>query len=155
MKIELSPSDKSQLLVALQNGVGLSSACELCMFDVKEISQAIKEDAELHASCMRAVKSAAASNLEFAQRLKMEKKFREWHLQQALLRGFITELTLWESYCSKEEVSPDKVMRAAMIYRTVDECATALGLYRSEFVDFCLTNEALALYLNQKNIFQF
>ena len=155
MASELSSSDKAQLLVALQNGIGLCAACEMCMFDIQAISKAIQADRELHASCIRAIKSAVATNLEFAQKLKTEKKFREWHLQQAVIRGFISELTLWESFCKKEELSAEKVMRAAMLYKSLEECATALGLYREEFVYYCLSNEALALYLHQKSIYRF
>jgi len=154
-KPTLSENDKTLLLVSLQNGIGLSSACEISMLDVQTVSRYLLENKEFYVSCIHAIKATAAGNLEFISKLKKEKKFNEWHRQQDRIKSFITEITLWECYCKRDEVDANKVMRAGHIYKTMEECATAIGMTKMEFVNYIIDNEALSMYFSQAGIYNF
>lgn len=151
----MTENDRTLLLVSLQNGIGLASACELSMFDVKEVSAYIRKDKIYHTSCLNAIKSATAANLEFMTKLKKEKKFSEWHRQRDRVTNFITELTLWESYCKRGEIEEKKILKAVHIFPNIQECATAMGFYRHEFIEYVLERESLSLYLTQAGIYNF
>lgn len=151
----MTENDRTLLLVSLQNGIGLASACEFAMLDIKAVSQYIRTDKIYYASCLNAIKSAAAANLEFMTKLKKEKKFSEWHRQRDRVTNFITELTLWESYCKRAEIEEKKVLKAVHIFPNIQECATALGFYRSEFIEYVLERENLSFYLTQAGIYNF
>lgn len=142
-------NEKTLLLLSLQNGIGLSSACEISMLDIKEVSDYIKKDTSFHKSCLMAIKSTVAGNLEFMQKLKKEKKFSEWHRQQEKMKLFISDLTLWESYCKKEDVKTETLMQIAHYYKTIEECATAIGFTKRELIDYIIKDSKLSYYFNQ------
>lgn len=152
---DLGSNEQTLLLIALQNGIGLSSACEITMIDIKIASEYIKKNKDFHISCTNAIKSAAAGNLENLSKLKKQKKFSEWQRQQQQAHNFITELNLWECYCKKDEVDEIKIMKAAHIYKTIIECATAVGMYKRELVEYIIENELLATYFSQTNLYNF
>lgn len=147
--------DQTLLLTALQNGIGFTQSCALNLFHPKTVSEYIYKNKEFHLSCIKSIKAAARGNLEHAQRLKNEKKFGEWHKQQDYIRNFITELTLWEAYTTKKDITVDKVMRACHIYNNLDECATACGLTRQELIEYIMSNAELAEYLTETSTYNF
>lgn len=152
---ELSQQERTMLLIALQNGIGLSAACELAMLDVRVASQYIQANKEYHASCIQAIRATVAGNLEFMSKLKKEKKYAEWQRQQEKTRQMITELTFWESHCKRSELTDKKLMLAAHQYKNQDECATALGMTKKEFVEYIMNNEALSLYFMQAGLYNY
>ena len=148
-------SDKLLLIASLENGIGFTSSCELNLYDPKTISDYINNNIEFKTQCVQAIKDSVRTNLEFAQHLRNEKRHKEWQRQTQYIKSFISDLTLWESYCKKEEVDFNKVMKASMIYKTLEECSTAIGMTKFEFIDYCFSDESLSLYFNQRNIYKF
>ena len=151
----MTENEKNLVLVSLQNGIGLSAACEITMLDVQKVSEYIKSNKDYHISCINAIKSAATTNLEFLAKLKKEKKANEWHRQQERIKTFIIELTLWESYCKKSDLTQQKVMTAAHIYKTIEECATSIGMCKRELIEYIISDEMLSLYFTQANLYHF
>lgn len=151
----MSEEDKIQLLSALRNGIGFTNGCDLCLLSPKEVTEYIKANPEYHSQVIQAVKSSARANLKHAQKLKDENKFREWHTQQKVITDFISDITLWEEYSPRERVEPQTVSRAAMIYKTVEECATALGFTKKEFIEYCFNNPDLLRYLQDSKVYNF
>lgn len=151
----MSEAEKTLLLVSLQNGIGLSIACELCMMDIKATSEYLRMDKAYYQQCITAVKISAKDNLEYAQKLKNEKRFNEWHRQQEAIRNFVSTITLWEDYCKRVDLDNLKIMKAAQIYKNMTECATSIGLTSKDFIEMIMDDENLAMYFSQKGIYNF
>jgi len=151
----MKEQDKTQVLVTLQNGIGFTAACNLVMLDPKAVSDYIRKVPEYHQRCIRAVKSSVQANLNYSQKLKNEQNWAEWQRQQKRLKDFISDLVLWESHAKRKEVTPETVVIAVALYKTVDECATALGFTKREFLEYCISQEGLTDYLQQNHVYQF
>lgn len=153
--MDFNDTDKILLIASLENGIGFTSSCELNLYDPKFVSDYINNNLEFKIQCTNAIKDSVRTNLQYAQHLRNENRHKEWQRQTQYIKSFISDLTLWESYCKKEEIDSNKVMKAAMIYKTLEECSTAIGLTKFEFIDFCFSDENLSLYFNQRNIYKF
>lgn len=149
----MNEAEKALLLVSLQNGIGLSIACEICMLDVEQVSKYMRLDKDFYQKCITAVKISAKDNLEYAQKLKNEKRYNEWHRQQEAIRNFVSDITLWEDYCKRSEIDNIKIMKAAQIYKNLTECATAIGFKSRDLIEHIMDDENLAMYFSQKGIF--
>lgn len=147
--------DQDAFIKGLQNGLGLTSSSEIILSDPQTVSEFIRKDKAFHTKCIEAVKLSSRVQLNYTTTLLIERKYKEWKFQVEQLRVFIPDLNLWESYCKKADADIGKVMRACHIYKSFGECATALGYFKTELVEYIMANEALANYMTQKNIYNF
>lgn len=147
--------DRVQLLTALQNGLGFSASCELNLLSPETVTKFMRDNNDFHIGCINAIKSAARGNLEHAQELKNKKKWDQWHKQQEIIKNFVVELTLWEEYSSKKDITVHKIIRATHIYKSIEECATACGFTRREFVEYVMDNVTLAMHLAERGVYNF
>ena len=64
------------------------------------------------------------------------------------LLDFVSEIHLWESYCAKKELTPDKVIRAFNIYPVYD-VPTVLGMIRKELIDYIFEDDGLFYFAQE------
>lgn len=143
----MTDNDKIQFKVALQNGLGFAASCEINQLSPKETSVYLNANPTFKLECVQAIKAAARGNLEYAAKLKIEKKFDQWQRQQDYMVMFVTQLVLWEDYCKKKDLTPQVLIKAVMIYQTANDCATAVGLTHIELVEYIADNADLSEHI--------
>jgi hypothetical protein len=151
----MTEEDKAAFITGLRSGLGLTASAELSLLDPKSVSALIKSTPDFHKQCIEAIRTAARVHLNYSTTLLVEKKYKQWKYQVEQLRIFISDLILWESYCEKANLTDTVVLKACHIYPSMSECATSLGLYPAEFVEYVMNNPDLSAYLTLKNIYNF
>lgn len=149
----LTLEDRVALIASLKNGLGLTVACSFIHLHPRDVSKFILENDDLHLECIDAIKFSAKALLVISNTYLEKHQFEKWKQNNSFIKDFIPDLILWESYCKKEDLTVDRVTKAVHIYRTIDECATAVGYTKNEFITYITSNPALSLYLSQKNIY--
>lgn len=142
-------ADLVVFVTSLKNGLGLTSACDLIMLDPKTMSKYLTENSATYLDCIEALKLSARALVIMASTNLENKEFDKWKINQSILKAFIPTLTLWESYCKKEDVTNEVILKAYIIHKNMGEAATSIGLYRNELVDRIITDKNLFIYFSQ------
>jgi hypothetical protein len=138
--IVLSDNDKEALLAGLKAGLGLTHSAGIVMLSAKQISEHLKENEPLLRECEKSVKYSAKVLLVLSNQYLKEKKFKKWRENNEYIRQFISNINLWESYCTKKEVTAFKAAEAFIITNDKQEAATICGMTILEFNMFMLKN---------------
>lgn len=149
----MESSIRQLFIQSLRQGMGLSKSAISCGLAPKEVSAMIESDSTLKTDCLVALRLGLTTYLALVKTVADKKKFQTWANKVEELRGFITQLNLWESLCLRSEVDDDAFMAALIEYRVIDEAATVIGFTRREFIAYLLDRPYLAATFKEYGIF--
>lgn len=66
------------------------------------------------------------------------------------IKAYSPQITLWESYCKRSDVTQGKVLEAMQLHRDNEDVATSLGMEPQELVTYVSKNPGLSHILGLK-----
>lgn len=151
--IDLTDLQKGTIFAALRNGLGLTNAARGLHIPIDELSLFIRNNPDFHAECKRNSAQGYQYVLSNINTAAVKKHWNNWNYTKGQLQSdFVTGITLWESFCKKEDWSPDKFLLAFRLHKKLDETATAMGLTEPELNVHIFENENIQLYLMENGI---
>lgn len=144
--------NKTAFLSALQNGLGLTAACNLLLLSPQKVSEYILKNRPFHLECEEALRFAAKALLIISNKHLKDEKYGEYKTNVSDIKDFIPQLILWESYKQRHKVTPTDITVALNLFKTVGELATACGFTQVELLEYVTSNEQLCLYFANKNL---
>lgn len=150
-----STEDISTFLGAIRLGLGVTHAASFIQAHPQDVSEMMRNDPEFMNECTGAIKYAVRLLMITANNQIEQEDFAKVGKTRAKLANFVGELVLWEDYCKLKDVTPDHICRAAHIYKTLGECATAVGMTSRELIEYIAANQDLARYFNINHLYGF
>lgn len=144
--------NKTAFLSALQNGLGLTAACNLLLLSPKDVSAYVLANKSFHLECQEALRFAAKALLIISNQALKDEKYNEYKTNVSDIRDFIPQLVLWESYKQRDKVKPEDITVALNLFKTIGELATSCGFTQMELLEYVTSNEQLCLYFANKNL---
>lgn len=144
----MSENDFKVFLAGLRNGLGFTKSCLLLRMNPKDISDDLSKNPVQLIQSQEAVIYAAKALLVNGSQLLQDMDLKAWEANMARIQSFISSINLWEQFCKKKEVTPQKVILAYMAVRDWDEVATMIGYTRDELNLFLLQKSGIASYIN-------
>lgn len=139
-------SDKVAFIAALKNGMGFTKACNMILTHPKEMTQYIKSDNEFMKECEQAIKFSSKALLIMSNTYLEKKNFVRWQSNNEFIRNFRTELTLWESFRRRRDVTEKDIIVGFKIYKDLTELATSLGFLEHELIQHISEDRELSMY---------
>jgi hypothetical protein len=124
----MTEMERNTVLSSLQNGLGLTSACNGLHVHPKDVSDFILANQEFHQQCQRILISGYQHIMSGLNDAASKKKWDRWKDSHTYLSRFITTLNLWESMGTPATYSFEKFTVAIKRCKQIEETATALGL---------------------------
>lgn len=151
--IDLDKNDQNKLLGSLRAGQGLSSACDGLNWDIKEISEYLRQMPSFLRECKDKASSGYLLIMKEANNHINKNSFGRF--KQAITSNrdtnYISQINLWESVCKKEEIT--SAIFQATLFRTksLREVATCVGYSYEEFLEqYIFSNDDRQEYLYQE-----
>jgi hypothetical protein len=146
----LSDSDKSFLKAALCTGIGLTFSCVKLGLDIREVSKEFTRNQVFLNQCRDEMAKSSKLIIKDAYsdvtKGDLSQSGKSVYAKQLL--DFISEIYLWESYCTRKELTPEKVIRAFNIYPVYD-VPTVLGMIRKELIDYIFDDDGLFYFAQE------
>ena len=150
--MNISETDKETFLTGLRMGYGMTASASHINVSPKQMTDYINKHPEFHELCKTTLKETTRFLVSLANNFLAAEKVTQWSATNSRVKDYIKELVTWESYCKKEELRPEHITRACYIYKTRQECATAVGMTEREFLEYCADNVELSIFMVKKNI---
>jgi len=139
-------SDRVAFLAALKNGMGLTRGCTLIHQHPREWSKMILSDKEFYRECIEALKFSSKALLVMSNEFLQNKRFDRWLTQNEYIRNFHVELTTWECFRKRIEITDMDIITGFRIYKDLPELSTAIGFTETELIQHISTVEKLSIY---------
>jgi len=153
--LNLDDEDRKVFIATLRIGHGVSYAAKYIQVSPKDISEYINNNPKFKSACIEELKNGAKYLVNISLKHQESSNAAKFLKVNEELKGYVTELILWEQHCKKADVTEAMVCKATEIYKNRADCATALGMTEQEFVEFVCNNQRLGIYLKQNKIYQF
>ena len=151
----ISDEDKKVFIATLRLGHGLSYAAKYIGVSPKEISEFIKKDQNFLKECQEQIKNGSKFLIQMSLEYQQAKHADKFLRVNEELKNYINQLTFWEEYCQKKDVTEEIVCTATVHYKNMADCATAIGFTEREFIDFVCKHKRLGLYLKENKLYKF
>lgn len=146
--IALLPAEAwNYIHASLNNGTGLTVACEGMNISVKAMSEFLAKTPRtldrLTAECVMGYKSI----MTIINNSAADQKLKGWKDGHVALREFVKTVNLWEQHCKQHEITAQNISEAFYTYRLVPEVATVTGYTVEAFYRYILADKNLTAYL--------
>lgn len=149
----LSDNQKQAILATFRNGMGLTVAAKGLQIPIDELSTYLRTDKAFFSECKTQIANGFQYMLSNINTAAAKKHWNNWNYSKTQLQqSFIFNVTLWESFSTKEQWSPAKFMQALKICKTLDETATAMGHTEAEMIERIYSDTNIQLFLMENNV---
>lgn len=136
----ISEQDKEALLAGLRTGLGLTHSASIIGLTPQEITEYLHDNEIFYKDCLKAVKYQSKVMLVVSNQLLKDKKYSKWKEHNEYMKLFISNLNLWESYCSKKDINNFRAAEAYVITNDKQEAATVCGMTIREYNEYIIQN---------------
>lgn len=136
----ISEQDKEAFLAGLRSGLGLTQSASIIGLEPREITQYLKDNQNFYKDCLKAVKYQSKVMLVVSNQLLKDKNYRKWKEHNEYLKLFVSNLNLWESYCTKNDINNFRAAEAYVITNDKQEAATVCGMTIREYNEYLIKN---------------
>lgn len=148
----LTPLERQTILASLRNGLGLTHVCRGLHKHPKEVSDDIKGDPEFHLDCNKQSIAGYQSIVIELNQANSRKAWEKWRTHRIYIDAFISQVNLWESFCSKENFSFSNFTLCFKQCKTIPETATAMGFTETELFEQIYKDSKLVHWMIQNNL---
>lgn len=134
-------------LTGLQNGLNFTECCNLVLQSPKDVTRYLQETPVMLAKCLQSIKVHKQFLLQHATKYANDKRVVSWAKTIHDLKKSPDKLYMWETYCKKDELTPEKFLLAKQVINNLEQTATACGYTYEELMEFINKHEELAIYL--------
>lgn len=131
--MRVTEDQKNTIFAALQNGLGLTSACQGLNISVEKVSAYVRKNPSFRKKCQDYASQGYQLILSAINENAVKKNLRSWTSNKTLLVDFITKINLWGDECKKKDVTPEIIEIALQKYRYPREVATVCSMEENEF----------------------
>jgi len=154
-KFSLSVNEENLFRSSLKIGNGLTVSCETIGKHPKDVSEHIKNNEAFLNLCKSDLGVVNNAIIAINTNLLVDEKFDKFLQTKERAKVVITTIVFWEEYCLRKEVTADKVVKVVHLYKGLGDCATSVGMLTSEFKEYIMADEKLAMYIYTNQIFIF
>ena len=127
----------------------------MCNITPAGVSQFFKAQPMFKQKCLDAVSTGYKTLLIVSNTYLTKGEYDRWKENNDLIRQFVFQMNEWECYCKSSAVTPEKFIKAFLLYKYPDEIATAVGMTTEDYVSYILENEFLQGYMHKMQGFIF